>query len=223
MARKAVKSTRMDIIRAATGMFLEKGYSATSPRAISDALHISTGNLTYHFQTKEHLLAVLVEMLCDFQWQVMQGVVHQGHTSLLAVCLELSAMAAICEEDEIARDFYLSSYSHPLTLEIIRQNDCKRSRLVYGQFCPHWKEEDFIAAEILVSGIEYATLMPAGDTVPLERRITGAINTILTTYHVPETLRKEVIGEVLAGDYRAIGKQFLTGFKSYVEQVNDKK
>lgn len=222
LARKSSNSTKMDIIRAATGMFLEKGYSATSPRAISDALNISTGNLTYYFQTKEHLLAVLVEMLCDFQWKVMQSAVQEGHTSLLAVCLELTAMAAMCEEDEKARDFYLSAYSHPLSLEIIRQNDRKRSQLVYSQFCPDWEEENFIEAEILVSGIEYATLMPAGDPVSLEMRIAGAINTILMTYNVPEEIRKEKISTVLAMDYRGTGKRILNEFKKYVEQANEK-
>ena len=66
MAGRKIKTTKQDIIRCGTKLFLEKGYSATSPKHIVDAMDIGTGNLTYYFPTKEHLLAVLADMLCDF-------------------------------------------------------------------------------------------------------------------------------------------------------------
>lgn len=218
MAKRRANGTKTDIISTAVRLFLEKGYSATSPKAICDTLNLSTGNLTYYFQTKEHLLAVLVQMLCDFQWQQLQEVVEEGHTSLLAVCLELTSMAAMCEEDEIASDFYRAAYSHPLTLEIIRKNDTRRARTVFGQYCPGWTEAQYAEAEILVSGIEYATLMPTELPVTLEERISGAINSILTAYNVPEPIRKEKIQKVLSLDYRSIGRKVLQSFKIYAQE-----
>ena len=71
MAAKRISGTKLEIVQAATRMFLEKGYSKTSIKAISDEVNISAGNLTFHFPTKEHLLAVLVEMLCEFQWDII--------------------------------------------------------------------------------------------------------------------------------------------------------
>ena len=53
----------------ASRQFLEKGYSATTVAAISKELAMSPGNLTFHFPTKEHLLAELVDLLCSFQWK----------------------------------------------------------------------------------------------------------------------------------------------------------
>lgn len=134
-------------------------------------------------------MAVLVEMLCRFQWKCVQDIVQEGLTSVLAVCLELGFMAAMCEEDEIARDFYIAAYSHPMTPEIIRKNDTQRSKTVYQQYCPDWTESQFAEAEVLVSGIEYATLMPPELPVSLEFRIAGALNSILTIYNVPEDNR----------------------------------
>ena len=61
MAR--VNTTKYEIIQLATKQILEKGYSATTPRAICEELELSTGNLTYYFPTKEHILAVLVQMM----------------------------------------------------------------------------------------------------------------------------------------------------------------
>lgn len=221
MARRRVNTTRAEIINTATRLFLEKGYSATSPKAICDELNLSTGNLTYYFQTKEHLLAVLVEMLCRFQWKCMQLTVQEGLTSVLAVCLELAFMISMCEDDEIAKDFYQAAYSHPMTLEIIRKNDIQRAKTVYQQYCPDWTEEQFAEAELLVSGIEYATLMPTELPVSLETRISGAINSILTIYNVPEDIRREKIQKVLTRDYRSLGKQVLQNFKDYVEEITE--
>lgn len=223
MARRRVNTTKYEIIREATDLFLKKGYSNTTPKQICDTLDISTGNLTYYFPTKEHLLAVLVDMLCKFQAKTIQDMVEEdGLTSLLAVCLELTAMAAMSEESEIAKDLFLSAYSSPICLEIIRRNDAQRSKLVYGQFCPDWNDQQFAEAESLVSGIEYATLMTTNDSSPLEMRIMGALNSILMIYNVPEALRRQKIEKALAIDYRTQGRYILERFTEFVEQTNER-
>ena len=221
MARRRVNTTKYEIIRVATRQFLEKGYSATSPRTICDELDLSTGNLTYYFQTKEHLLAVLVEMLCDFQWKMIQAVVEEGHTSILAICLELATMIVMCDENEIAKDFYLSAYSHPHTLEIIRKNDARRAKMVFGDYCENWTDEQYAEAEILVSGIEYASMLPVGDPVSTEARIAGAIENILGIYNVPSIIREAKINKLFKMDYRKISREILKEFREYVEEVND--
>lgn len=221
MARRRANTTRSEIVSTATRLFLEKGYTATSSKTICDELNLSTGNLTYYFQTKEHLLAVMVELLCRFQWKCMQYTVQEGLTSVVAVCLELAFMAAMCDEDEIARDFYLAAYSHPMTMEIIRKNDTKRAQIVFQKYCPDWTEEQFAEAEVLVSGIEYAILIPTELPVSLESRIVGAINSILTIYNVPESVRAEKVQKVLSLDYQALGKRVLQHFKDYVEESTE--
>lgn len=221
MSRRRANTTRLEIIQLATETILSKGYSATTPKRICDELDISTGNLTYYFPTKEHLLAVLIEMLCDFQWQTMQNLVDEGKTSLLAVCLELATMAAMCEESEIARELYLAAYSSPLSLDIIRRNDAKRAQEVFGQYCPDWTPEHFTEAEILVSGIEYATLMVTNDLTPLETRIAGALIGIMRIFNVPEPIRNVKIEKVLSTDYRALGRRLLDDFKAYVKENNE--
>lgn len=221
MSRRRVNTTRLEIIQLATEMILSAGYSATTPKRICDELDISTGNLTYYFPTKEHLLAVLVEMLCDFQGKTLQSTVNEGSTSLLAVCLELATMAAMSEESEVAKDLFVSAYSSPVCLEIIRRNDAQRSRSVFGEFCPGWTDEQFIEAETLVSGIEYATMMTTGDSTSLENRITGALNNIMRIYNVPEDIRTVKINKVLAMDYRAVGRRVLDEFRAYVKETNE--
>lgn len=214
-------TTRLEIIQIATRMFLEKGYTATSVKAISNALDISTGNLTFYFPTKEHLLAVLVEMLCGFQWELLEHAADEGRTSLMALCLELPTIAAICEENEIARDFYLSSYTHPMTLDIIRRTDEEKAKKVFAPFCPDWTEKDFAEAELLVSGIEYATVMTTSQAPSLDTRVAGALDSILHIYNVPREIRQAKIDKLLAMDYRALGRRILQDFMDYIEQVNE--
>lgn len=217
MARHKADTTRREILQVATRMFLEKGYSNTTVKAVSDELGISTGNLTFHYPTKEHLLTKLVEMLCHFQWKMMKQVTDEGESSLLAVCMELATMASICEEDEIAKDFYLSAYTHKMPLDVIRQSDTRKSKIVFQEYCEGWTDRQYREAEIIVSGIEYATLMTTDDTA-LEDRIADALNAIMLYYGVPVEVRERKIKKVLAMDYQEIGRRILGEFKEYVKK-----
>ena len=218
MAKK--ESTKDKIIRVATRMFLEHGYSSTSVQMICSELKISKGNFTFYFPSKEDVLALLTDWLCKYQWEMIEEEANDGISSLLAICLELMTMAAACEESEVAKDFLISSYQNPKCLEIIHNNDTARAKEVFAEYCSEWTDEQFREAEILVAGIEHATLNAIDKSVSLETRISGALNTIMTIYNVPEELRKIKIDKVLAMDYRSIGKRIFKEFKEYVEQMN---
>ncbi|MBQ9141969.1 MAG: TetR/AcrR family transcriptional regulator [Lachnospiraceae bacterium] len=213
--------TKLEIIEVATELFIEKGYSKTPIKIICTELEMSPGNMTFYFPTKEHLLAELVDMLCDFQWELMEREADDGISSVMALCLELTAMATMCEEDETAKDFYLAAYTSPMCLEIIRKNDRERAMQVFKEYCQDWTEEQFAEAEILVSGIEYATLMTTDQVVSVETRIAGALNQILGIYGIPEERRKSKIQQVFSMDYRGIGRRVLQEFKEYVKDTNE--
>ena len=213
-------NTRGRIIQEAARMFVEEGYSVSSINRLSKNLQLSPGNITFYFPTKEHLLAVLVDEMVDFQNIMMEEATQEGKSSLLAYCLELTAMAAVCEESEIARDFYASSYASALTLERIRQNDTKKTREIFASFCPRWEDTQWVATENIVSGIEYATIMTREENTPLELQIELTLDTILYLYNVPEETRKMKIKKVLAMDYRALGHRLMLEFPAYVNRVN---
>ncbi len=218
MAKK--EKTKDKIIRVSTRMFLEHGYSASSVKMVCDELGISKGNYTFYFHSKDDILAVLTDLLCKFQWKLIKDEADEGMSSLLALCFELMTMAAACEESEVAKDFFISTYQSPKCLEIIHNNDTARAKEVFAEYCPDWTDEQFREAEILVAGIEHATLNAIDESVPLETRITGALNAIMTIYNVPEEIRKKKIEKVLAMDYHSLGKRIFKEFKEYVEQMN---
>lgn len=216
-----VELTRKEIIRVAANFFLKDGYTKTTFRVMSQALNMSTGNMTFHFPTKEHMLAELVDMLCEYQWKMMGEEAKDGINSVMAICLELLTMASACEQDEVIKDFFLAAYTSPLTMEIIRKNDKERAKKVFGEFCPDWTDERFSEAETLVSGIEYATLMTTSTSAPLELRISGALELILTVYNVPEDVRKKKIAKALATDYRPLSQRVMKEFRAYVDNETE--
>jgi hypothetical protein len=108
-----------------------------------------------------------------------------------------------------------------MTLSIIRRADAEKAKKVFASYCRDWEEKHFAEAEILVSGIEYATLMTTPDSPPMEIRIAGALNSILAIYGVPEEVRRSKIQRILAMDCYKIGRQVLQEFMEYIEQENE--
>ena len=221
MARRKINTTRCDIIKVATKKFLTEGYSCTTLKAICDELDISTGNMTFYFPTKEHLLEVVIKMLCDFQWHKMQEFAEEGTSTLLALCLELATMASTCEENPVARDVFLSAYTHPHTLELIRKNDCARAANIFSDYCEGWGEINYKEAELLVSGIEYTTYMNTESSPNLDVRIAGAIGMVMMVFGVPEEIWRKKVDKVLAMDYRKIGREILAEFIEYTDALTE--
>lgn len=213
--------TKTEILMVASQQFLEQGFSKTTLRSIAEELDMSTGNITFYYPTKEHMLAELTEILCNFQWHIMEQEADEGLSSIMAVCLEIAAMAAICEEDPVMKEFYLSTYTNTMSLEIIRRNDARRAKEVFAEVCADWTDDRFTQAETMVSGIEYATMMTTGDSLSLENRVAGAINQILSIYGISEEIRKKKIEKVLAMDFRSIGRKNHKKLREYVLKTNN--
>lgn len=223
MARvKKESPMKLAIIGAATELFFECGFSKTTAAAVCKRADVGTGNLTSYFPTKEHILDVLVSMMCDFQWRMMEEATDEGQSSLLAYCLELTTMAAVSEEKETMRDFFLSAYAHPMTLDTIRQNDTDKIKRVFSPYCEDWTDAQFAEAETLVSGIEYATMMVTEHSPDLPTRIQGALNSIMLIFDIPEETRRAKIEKVLAMDYKAIGERLLKAFKEFTKEEHEK-
>ena len=215
-----INNTKLQIIQVAAKLFIEEGYSNASIGKIGNILGISKGNITFHFKSKEDILGVLIKELCDFQWMLMEKEAQEGMNSLLAYCLEITTLISACELDEAVRDFYVSAYFIPSTLNIIRKNDTLKTKEVFNEFCKGWTNEKFVATENIVSGIESASFMTKEEDTPLDVQIERALNAIMLLYNVPEEIRKNNIQKVLKMDYRSLSKRILNDFKEYLLKIN---
>ena len=221
MAKRKIINTKLEILQCSMELFLEKGYTSSYVTTIAQKLGISTGNLTFYFPTKEHLLAELVKELCVFQWQIMEKETTGGKSGLSAYLLELATMTSVCDENPVAKDFYLSAYTHSLPLKIIRENDTQKTKNVFSEYCRNWSETDFVIAENVVSGIEYSMLVTEDtEEVSLEKRIETGLDVIMKIYNVPSDVRSSLLQSVLSMDYREIGRNILKEFCIYVDVKN---
>lgn len=209
------EKTRDKILRVSTRMFLENGYTATTVKAVCDELKISKGNFTFYFPTKDHVLAELVRMLCEFQEKLIDYESDRGVGSALSICIELMTVAAACEENEVAKDFFVSAFQSEMCLDYLCKNHVNRAKKLLAEYCGDWTHEQFVEAEILIQGIDYATIISSG-ALPLDARISAALNQILSIYNVPDEIRKEKIDRVLAMDCRELGKRVLAEFTDFV-------
>lgn len=214
MKQKSTPNTRYEILQCATRLFLEKGYTDAYVTTIAKTLQISTGNLTFWFPTKEHILAELVRELFAFQLDV-----EDQQDELLAYLLELLIIAGVCEENPKIKDLILAVYTHSQSLAIIREYDTKRAKLTFGKYCPEWTDSDYVLAENVASGIEYSMLMTENtENITFEQRVTSSLDAIMKLYEVPKEDRKRLIAEVMAMDYRSKGSHVFESFCSFVEE-----
>ncbi len=221
MARVSRSTTRNEIIQVACEYYFEKGYSATSPKMIASALDISPGNLTYHFPTKEHLLSVVVQMLCEFQWKLLGIEAEKGIDSVGSICLEMMTVAAACQEDEIARDFFTAAFQSKMCRDYLRNDHINRAKRIFADHCSDWADEDFVQAELLIMGIQYITITADDSILPLKTRIRGALEYILNIYGIDNRTRQKEIDKVLQMDCRQLGRNVLTEFIKYINETNE--
>ena len=221
MARTGT-TTKYEIVQTASEFFFTEGFSNTSPRMIAEKLGLSTGNITYYFKSKEHLLLTIVEELCNFQWNMLKAEIDKGIGSAASICLETMTVAVACEENEIARDFFIATFQSELCRNHLRQNHVERAKKIFAAECAGWTDEQFHQAELLVQGLQYSAIVPTDANIPLKMRLSGALNQILSIYNVNEKTRQEEIQKVLDKDCREISKRVLKAFTGFVKEKNAK-
>ncbi len=219
MTDKKILNTKYEILQCATKLFLEKGYTDAYVTTIAKLLHISTGNLTFHFPTKEHILAELVRELCAFQWQSEEREKKEDRALLTTYILELVMFASICVENSNIKDLVVAAYTHSMSLSILRESDTQRSMRIFGEYCSDWSEIDYIQAENIASGIEYAMFRTENtDKITFEQRVTSSLDAIMKIYGVPTDVRKHTFAEVMSIDYHKKGSLVFEEFCKHVER-----
>lgn len=104
MSKKQTKGmlTKKRISSAAKGLFIEKGYAATSIKNISKATGVSKGNIYYHFKNKEGLFIDVLD-----EWE--KEWVEQWENQKKQYTTTTEQLYGI------AKHFVINDYNHPLT------------------------------------------------------------------------------------------------------------
>ena len=109
MARKTkaeAELTRQRILKAALGLFIEKGYERTTFEHIAQSIRLSKGAVYWHFKTKQDLLAGLVEHMTAVQVEKV-GETLPSPDSLESLKAHFIARARLVSNSPVNRKFLL--------------------------------------------------------------------------------------------------------------------
>jgi len=209
---------QINVIRAATKLFLQNGYTKTTFKMIEQDSGVKVGNITYYFHSKEELLKVLIEEIMDFHATMLEHIQQTDGDNLFAYAMEITAQIALCENNQNAWDLYFSSYNYPQTYEVIKLWAAEKNYNLFRDRLPEWTEHDFKAVEEVASGIELAALKSVCDrSFTLEKKISLFLDSLLMLYKVSEDERKRVIEKVLALDYAETGRKM---FEKFIKRLD---
>jgi len=76
--RDRITLTKEDILEAAARIFGEKGFDATSMQDIADVVHLQKASLYYHFDSKQEILAAILDHALDIINITLEAVLAQS-------------------------------------------------------------------------------------------------------------------------------------------------
>lgn len=211
--------TEINIIRSATKLFLENGYTHTTFKMIEADCGVKVGNITYHFHSKEELLQVLIEELMDYHAGITESVYDDTGNELIAFATEITVQLVLCENDSQAWDLYYSAYSHHTIFNYIKNWAAEKNYTLFRGKLPGWTEHDFRDKEIVASGIELAALKtPCDRSFTLAKKIEVILDSMMMLYEVSKEERHHTIECILAMDYENLAKEM---FDKFVKRLDN--
>ena len=151
-----LNETGIKIVRSATKLFLQNGFSETTFKMIEADSGIKTGAITYYFRTKEDMLLLLIEELLEYYSNIVEDMYDKMEKPLLAYAMEIVMQMTLCENNRKAWDIYYAAYNHPFTYEYIKSWTADKTYILLRDRLPEWKIHDFRDKEVIASGIEFA-------------------------------------------------------------------
>ncbi len=211
------------IIRSATKLFLQNGFSKTTLKMISEDCGMLQGRMSYHFHTKEDMLYMLIQELMDYHSDIIEETHEKTDDALLSYAMEISIQIALCEVDEKVWDLYYNAYTLPGIYSFIKVWAAKKNYRLLKAYLPEWSEEDFRRVENIASGMELSALTtPCDADYTLEKKITLVLDSLMRLYDIEEPKRREVIEKILELDCSRIGREMFERFEKRLDNSIEK-
>ena len=219
-----LNETEMKIIRSATKLFLENGFSKTTFSMISEDSGVTRGNIAYYFHTKEDILFLLIQELMDYHEDVIEEIDGETKNVVFACAMEIATQISICESNPVAWDLYYSAYSHLGCFEYIKDWTAKKNYRFLRGLLPDLSEEDFRAKENVASHIEFSALTaPCHKGFTLDDKISLVLDSHMKIYDVAKDIREETIKKVLESDYKNLGTEIFNKFlEKFYHSIEEK-
>lgn len=208
------------VYHAAAKMFLERGYSHTTTRALAEEACVNVSAMNREFGSKENILCGLVQYVLDGQfraaWQLLDG---KTEDMVLFYAVETALQLYMAESNESVRDLYLTAYSLDHSSELIHKA-VSGSLLpkAFGRYLPGSEPELFYELEIASGGIIRGYIgVPCSPEFPIEQKVERFLDAALRIYHVPEEKIREAIGFVKRFDLEPVARNTIDSMMRALE------
>ena len=200
---RTFEESRKLVLRASAGLFIQKGYTATTLREISAASDVNMGSLVHIYEHKDKILLDLVSHSLEAQYSAAEKLL-QGNAkeALLLWAAEAVLRLHIAESNEQMRELLLAAYSNPEIAIIVHQHAAAKHAGAFCQFCPQYETKDFFELEIAAGSIVRGYMaIPCDMYFTMERKVRRFLETSCLIYRVPEDRIQRIIQFVTAIDF----------------------
>ena len=134
----------------------------------------------------------------------------------------LKKLLRFAQESENAKDIYLAIYSHPLTLNYVKDWTAEKNQKILGERLSNWTYERFRRVENVTCCIERSALTEScTENYTIEDKIRLILTCLLKIYDIGYDEREKVINKILETDYQKTGRILLKQLTQYVEKQNE--
>ena len=223
MAKKHDKEgAQKRILSTCVRLFLEQGYSKTTPKQIMQESQVSTGCFYNIFKSKSDVLTALCEFMFENQFTIAGKIVGEDASKALLYAVETSIQITLAELNENLRDIYVEVYTDDDLLDLIHHKTAKKIGEIFASYLPDNKESDFYEMEIGSAGIIRAYMAkPCDMYFTLEKKLQRFLNMSLKTYSVPEDEIQQIVAVVLGIDIRNVAESVMHELFSMLEMKFD--
>ena len=129
-----VEKRRRQIVDAAVGLFINKGFHQTTTREIARAGGFSIGTLYEYIQSKEDVLYLVCDAIHSAMETQVRQAIDQGTTGRETLIKAVAGYFSVCDvmQDHILLIYQESSSLHPDSLKFVLENDARMTRIFEG-------------------------------------------------------------------------------------------
>ncbi len=223
MKQAKVQRTREEmkaaIISSAAQSFAKKGYNASALREIATSANVNIGSLLHIFGNKEEILAEIIQVVLDKQFEVTENVIKDlTDDKILFYATETVLQLHIVEMNEYLRDVYCTAYSLPKSSSVIQHTITAKLENVFKEHLPNLETKDFYKLEIASGGIMRGFMtIPCDMWFTMDQKVESFLETTFLIYEVPKDKIREAIAFVKRLDFESIANQTVNEIIDYFE------
>lgn len=223
MARKRDKEgAKKRILSTSVRLFLEQGYSNTSPTQIVKEADVTVGSFYNIFKSKSDVLTSLCEFMFENQFDIATEIVGKDVSGPMIYAVETSIQLTLAELNENIRDIYLEVYTDPDLLDLVQHKTTKELGRLFGKYLPENRESDFYEMEIGSAGVMRGYMAKKCDMYfSLEQKLERFLWISLVIYKVPENEIRQIVDAVLKLDIRNVAASVMHHLFLKLEMVFD--